>query len=589
MNPEERERKGGRFRAGATASIAALLVAGACSTSGAQAPMSSVGASLREAECYRLEMATHAWDTIARTCQRAATQPRATIGDFAIANYHVGRARAELKDFGEAATALDLALSMPGVQKELRRRILLAAGKARLGQREFPAAINALNEALVLGPNDIDATMVLGEAHLGAGQTDLASRDFEKVVSIAAADGGKHARMAAIAETRLGAIAIAMPGEVALEDASRHYGAARTWDADNVDAWLGLGAAGVQLAGLRSGAEAQALYDQAASAFRHAMRLAPAAVDAQTGMGAALFGLGKPDEAISHYARAVELAPSSAGRRLDLARALRRAERLVEAERTYDQVNGLEPTARTYYEAAEVQIELAAHDRARESLLAAQRLDPAFAGAFVGLGKLLFRQGPQHFPAATDQFREAERLTRTGDTHLRAESLYYLSRIETEGGGKDARLATKYAEEAIALDPGPAAYRAQACLVRIRFLTKEEVRRVSGSGPCTVSEESAGSYLLSGMYHLRIAHFALGDDRKRNWESAYRAFSAGQQKVDLAPEAERASLHARLGFGEGLALYCVGFADVGRQATSQASADVRAYFDTFHVARCESY
>ena len=134
--------------------------------------------------------------------------------------------------------------------------------------------------------------MVLGEAHLGAGQTDLASRDFEKVVSIAAADGGKHARMAAIAETRLGAIAIAMPGEVALEDASRHYGAARTWDADNVDAWLGLGAAGVQLAGLRSGAEAQALYDQAASAFRHAMRLAPAVVDAQTGMGAALFGLG---------------------------------------------------------------------------------------------------------------------------------------------------------------------------------------------------------------------------------------------------------------------------------------------------------
>jgi len=48
-------------------------------------------------------------------------------------------------------------------------------------------------------------------------------------------------------------------------------------------------------------------------------------------------------------------------------------------------------------------------------------------------------------------------------------------------------------------------------------------------------------------------------------------------------------LRERLAFGEGLALYCVGFADVGRQAISQASTDVRAYFDMFHVARCETY
>ncbi len=534
-------------------------------------------------------MAQHAWAAIAATCQRAATNPHATTGDFAVANYHIGRARNELKDFAESAAALDLALAMPGVQKDLRRRILLTSGKARLGLRDFPAAIEALNGALVLGPNDLETTMQLGDAHLGIGRSDLAERDFEKVVALAAADVGQQVRIAAVAETRLGAIAISAGGTDGLERAARHYEAARKLDADNVDAWLGGGAASVQLAGLRSGAEAQALYEQAANAYRHAMRLAPAAVDAQTGMGAALFGLGRPGEAVEYYARAVELAPTSAPRRLDLARALRRAGRLAEAERTYDQVNRLEASARSLFETADVQIAIGANERARESLMAAQKLDPAFSGAFLGLGKLLFSEGPQHFPAARDQFREADRLTRSGDNTMRAEALYFLSRIETEGGGKDARLAVSYAEEAIALDPGPPQYRAQACLVRIRFLSKDDVRRPSGAGPCTVSDDSAGSHLLSGMYHLRAAHFAIGDDRKRNWESAYLAFSAGQQKVETSAEAERRILRERLAFGEGLALYCVGFADVGRQATSQASTDVRAYFDTFHVARCEAY
>lgn len=571
--------------------LAAVLLSGCTSTAapGASSVVGLQAGAVREAECYKLDMAPHAWAAIAAACQHAATDPGATTGDFAVANYHIGRARNELRDYAESAAALDLALAMPGVQKELRRRILLTSGKARLGLRDFPAAIEALNEAAVLGSNDLDTAMQLGDAHLGIGRPDLAARDFEKVVAMAAADGGQQARTAAIAETRLGAIAISSGATDGLDRAAHHYDAARKWDADNVDAWLGAGAVSVQLADMRAGAEAQALYEQAANAYRHAMRLAPAAVDAQTGMGAALFGLGKSEEAIGYYARAVELAPTSAPRRLDLARALRRAGRLAEAERTYDEVNRLEASARTLFEAADVQIALGASDRARESLTAAQKLDPAFSGAFLGLGKLLFSEGPQHFPAARDQFREAERLTRSGDSALRAEALYFLSRIETEGGGKDARLAINYVEEAIALDPGPPQYRAQACLVRIRFLSKDDVRRASGAGPCTVSDDSANSHLLSGMYQLRVAHFAVGDDRKRNWESAYLAFSAGRQKVEVAPETERPALRERLAFGEGLALYCVGFADVGRQAISQASTDVRAYFDMFHVARCETY
>ncbi len=574
----------------ATTLVAAML--GGCTSAGAPGTSSPIGLQagvVRESECYKLDMEPHGWAAIAAACQRAATNPGATTGDFAVANYHIGRARNELKDYAESAAALDLALAMPGVHKELRRRILLTTGKARLGLRDFPAAIEVLNEALVLGPNDLDTTMQLGDAHLGIGRPDLAARDFEKVVAMAAADGGQQARTAAIAETRLGAIAISSGAADGLERAARHYEAARKWDAENVDAWLGGGAASVQLAGMRNGAEAQALYEQAANSYRHAMRLAPAAVDAQTGMGAALFGLGKPGEAIGYYARAVELAPTSAPRRLDLARALRRAGRLAEAERTYDEANRLEASARTLFETADVQIALGARDRARESLIAAQKLDPAFSGAFLGLGKLLFSDGPQYFPAARDQFHEAERLTRSGDNAMRAEALYFLSRIETEGGAKDARLAISYVEEAISLDPGPPQYRAQACLVRIRFLSKDDVRRASGAGPCTVSDDSAGSHLLSGMYQLRVAHFAVGDDRKRNWESAYLAFSAGRQKVEAAPEVERPALRERLAFGEGLALYCVGFADVGRQAISQASTDVRAYFDMFHVARCETY
>lgn len=577
---------------GAALTVLAALMGAACTTAGPgnSGSLSAAPSGVpRESECFRLEMAPYPWSAVAATCQRASTDPKTTTGDFAIASYHVGRARAEMQDFAGSAAAIDLALAMPGVQKELRRRILLTSGKARLGLRDFPAAIEALQQAAILDPNDSDTTMQLGEAHLAIGRSDLAVRDFEKVVALASPGEARLSRLAAVAETRLGAIAITSGDPNGLQQAATHYEAARKWDADNIDSWLGSGAAAVQLAGLRTGPEAQTLYGQAANAYRHAIRLAPSAVDAQTGMGAALFGLGKPSEAVEYYGRAVELAPTSASRRLDLARALRKAGRLPDAERTYEQVNRLEPSARTYFETAEVQIALGADERARDSLIASQRLDPAFSGAFLGLGKLLFQGGVQHFPAARDQFLEAERLTRSSDPVMRAEALYYLSRIETEGGGKDSRLAISYAEEASALDPGPAAYRAQACLVRIRFLTKEDVRRATGAGPCAVSDDSASAHLMSGMYQLRVAHFALGDDRKRSWENAYLAFSAGLRKVDAAPEPERASMSERLAFGEGLALYCVGFADVGRQTISQASTDVRAYFDTFHVARCETY
>lgn len=590
----------------------ALALAGACASvpgTGASAVGPSV---LREADCYRLDLppravlssqptppgqpghpgqeapaAAYDWDALASVCQRAATDPRATTGAFAIASYHVGRARNELKDYAEAINTLDLALSMPGVQKDLRRRILLTSGRAKIGQRVFPAAIDALREALILGPEDLDTRMSLGEAYLGAGQPDLASSEFEAVVALAGRDRTTHAHTASAALTRLGAIAIAAPGAEGPAAALRYYEAARSWDEMNPEAWLGAGAAGLRLAQGRQGVDAHVLFEQAEIAFRRAGRLAPAAVEAQTGLGEALFGLGRMEDALSAYARAVELAPASAGRRLDLARAQARAGRMADAERTYDEVNRLEASARSYYEMAGVQLALGAADRARDSLMASQRLDPAFAGAFLGLGRLLFDKGPQHFPAAADQFRQAERLGQAGDTALRAEALYYLSRIETEGGGKDARLAARYAEQAMALDSAPASYRAQACLVRIRFLTRET--SVPGPGTCAPVAQSPQAYLLSGMYHLRLAHFAAGDDRKRNWEDAYLAFATGQQRIDQAPESERPSLRERLAFGQGLSLYCVGFADVGRQATGQASNDVRAYFDTYHVARCETY
>jgi tetratricopeptide (TPR) repeat protein len=333
-------------------------------------------------------------------------------------------------------------------------------------------------------------------------------------------------------------------------------------------------------------------HGRAIAAYTEAARLAPQAAEAYAGWARALQGAGRVEEALSQFVRAADLAPADSSRRIELARAQRAALRLADAEQSYLAALRAAPDPRAWFEVSGVQLELGRIDAARTSLESAQKLDPTFPGAFLGLGKLLYHQGSAHFAAAKDQFREADRLSRlAGDTVMRAEALYHLSRIETEGATGDRKAAIESADAAAALDARNPSYPEQACLSRVRFLDRETARSQDAGARCMFPNApgSAQHLMLKGMFELRAAHFAAGDDKKRRWETAYAAFAEGLKKLDERGGAQSEALKNRLELGEGISLYCVGFAGIGLQSIEKADKDARAFLDTYHVARCASY
>jgi tetratricopeptide (TPR) repeat protein len=238
-----------------------------------------------------------------------------------------------------------------------------------------------------------------------------------------------------------------------------------------------------------------------------------------------------------------------------------------------------------------------------------QQETPAFALPHVRLGALLFAR--REFQSAYDNFSRAEALTNprytqhdladhSADPPVRAEALYYLSRLAIEWPGhNDAQTAIANADEAFSIE-GSWRNREQACLSRIRF--GRVTPAAQASGYCSAAGQSsptAEAYLLDGMYNLRRGHGVSGGDRNRALEAAYRAFTDG---LRVLPESETAATRqtkARLLQGLATAQFCVGFATLGHDleasiarqlggADADAVArDAHTFFDDYRVMTCE--
>jgi hypothetical protein len=165
----------------------------------------------------------------------------------------------------------------------------------------------------------------------------------------------------------------------------------------------------------------------------------------------------------------------------------------------------------------------------------------------------------------------------------RAEGLLYLSRIYSESPRANGNNAVRTADEALSI-AGTWPYRKQACLARVRFgqvsFPEAGPRAICASGDDAPPGEGV---LIQGMYHLRRAFVLRGDDVGREWEDAYRAFTLGLG--DVPDVAENRDLRAQLTYGLGTAQYCIGFTELGSQAT-QSSAAARRFFQIYGIADC---
>lgn len=579
--------------AGGTGVLLAFLLSTSCTS----APPSHIDVlHLDIADCYRDIEVTAPPDVAEAVCSRALSASSIDIQSYAFANLHLGEARLRSKSYDKAAEPLRLAAELfAGRSTGARRRALHDLAQALSGSLNSPEAIAALDEALQLPGPRTHILFDRAEAMLASGRVVEASADFRSVIAGARRTDAGEKHLAARAGVHLGDLALLESTPESLQRAKEAFETARRDDPDSPSAATGLGRTSLALAGLSSdGPSASDHLSDALRAFELAERLAPQDSVPVAGSGRTLIRMGRLEEGARRLQRALELSPDSIPLLVEISRALASSGRLEEAEAPLQRALVLAPPdAALRVELARIQLAQGRPDDALISFEGAARLDPSLASSFLGVGSILFNKGPAHFPAARTQLLEAERLAARGrDTPTRGQALYFLSRIETEGSASPQTAAIRLADEAVSIDGRNGEYRAQACLARIRLLDKARAGSLGDtSGVCAAAGAGspAQAKLLSGLHQLRLAHFANGDDRKRRWESAYKSFSEGLEGLG-APDSEgERQLKSRLEMGQGMAYYCIGFAEIGRQMMERSDKEARAFYDTYHVARCSDY
>lgn len=518
-------------------------------------------------------------------------------------------------------------------------------------QAKFQRALDRLNEVVAPSSDRPPATTPAAQmiralaqyergrlfiARNGEGDVDRAVRDLEaSSLTVPAAREDFVQIVSALGQGALDA----PPTPLTTRRAIEMFNKAQTANPRLPGPYIGLGLATMRLAGFYGPRQSpefgcapdqadREMLEQALGYFDQAVLYAnPDPPQAHAEAGCALLSLNRVREATGRFRTAVELAQGAPEYQIKLARSFMRAGQAPAAVASYQTALA---GAMSDADKAEVYVELADAYRAEprqdgaealalQSLQQATRINPNSASARLTLGRIFAErvwaqvgaasriEGTDDYIKAlndltlTDNYRnamsnftEAETYGEaTGDNGRRAEALYQLSRLESLRRNPSASDVVGDAETAVTLSGGDWRYREQACLARIR------VGRVRAGDDearlyCTAGENRTDprALVLEGMFYLRRAHYLDGYSgaRKVAWENAYKAFADGARAMGAAPPNEVADLRAKLEIGQGVAHYCVGFANVGRDAINGANGDqrnARAYFTQYRVNLCD--
>lgn len=616
-----------RIICGASASVGAAALLSACASNG----QFSGGTS-----CYSPDMSMARPAEAAAACQAAAQDRTVSVSKLANAHYNLGRAEFALGRFAPAKDALDYALVLDPNFSDAR----LALSRVKTEMGDLGGALNDLDAVLAQEPDHVEALLLRADVLIRRGEAadlDKALQDLNILARFAPRQDQVQAGvvMARLYETALDLAQADLNRRpvtrASMMRALRAFRQARLAEPSSAPAYRGCAEAAARMAQSFpdepiapdvncEGTSASNWNEVSLAAFERASVLAPGDALAHLGMAEALLALGRKSDARSEFETAATLDPNNGRAVLGVAQSydlaaqdLRADGRLSGAQSLWGQAAenyqdaialGFD-RARSHLALAQVWLNLEDIARAQglansaeqyHSLAMASLRDAQQAGASGAktlLGEAYFNLGPEGFSEAKALLTPLTSNSAETDT-ARAKAHYLLSRMAVEDPAAEQawRRAREHADAAIALDPTEPRYFRQACLA---LIGAGEVFGAAGERCAAAGQaDEVDGRLLLGVLHLRRAQFARKDDKKREWEAAFQAFSQGAEALsrDGGGRSDAARLRALLDTGKGVAQYCVGFAALGEQlieSTGSQSEASRAFFETYRVARCVAY
>jgi len=216
----------------------------------------------------------------------------------------------------------------------------LAGALMRTGNIED--AIRRYEQTLQLAPDSAETRRDLGVALQQAGRMADAIKQYQQAARLKPDDDGVFndwgIALERWARTKSGADADAL-----FTQAAEKYGQALRIRPDGAEALNNWGTALWEQAKTKRGAEAEALSKQALDKYEQALRLKPDYVGARYNLATALLAMGNVQEAAGHLERIVQLNPDFADAHYNLGLALERAGRIQEAIGHYEQAVRIRP------------------------------------------------------------------------------------------------------------------------------------------------------------------------------------------------------------------------------------------------------
>ncbi|MEQ8196084.1 MAG: tetratricopeptide repeat protein, partial [Rhodospirillales bacterium] len=240
-------------------------------------------------------------------------------------------------------------------------------------KNDWPGAVEALQKALSLKPDYVEALNVLGVSYKNLDRPDEALACLQKAVALRPD--------LADAQCNLGNVYLKLD---CLEDAERHYREAVELHPGFVLAHSNLGAALLR----------QRRWDEAVACLKKAVALAPNYAEAHNNLGAAYKETERNDLAVAHYRKALALSPDFADAHNNLANVLAATDQTDTAIEHYRRALALGlNNAETL---ANLGAALQDRERFEDAVQCYRRaidLDPGYAVAYNNMGNALNLQG----------------------------------------------------------------------------------------------------------------------------------------------------------------------------------------------------